>query len=193
MSCCCDRQGFGARQRGTMCTVWRKLLESSSFLHTVHIVPRCLAPNPCLPQQQDIIPYVVKNLSLALLKMGKSLPETWWADHWRSIKLLLLHLVGFYFTLHTMLNSYAIWKLCAKSMRKISLLWATWPGRSRAPTLIILRPSPGNFILDRRRLTQRNLHWTAHAFPVIFQRSYKRASGFSQNVVGITCVLSSVS
>jgi len=39
-------------------------------------VPRCRAPNPCLPQQQDIIPHVVKNLSLALLKMGKSLPET---------------------------------------------------------------------------------------------------------------------
>ena len=31
--------------------------------------------------------------------MGKSLPETCWADHWRSIKLLLLHLVGFYFYL----------------------------------------------------------------------------------------------
>ena len=37
----------------------------------LHIVPRCRAPNPCLPQQQDIIPHVVKNLSLALLKMGK--------------------------------------------------------------------------------------------------------------------------
>ena len=72
-----------------------------SFLHTVHIVPRCRAPNPCPPQQQDIIPHVVKNLSLALLKMGKSLPETCWADHWRSIKLLLLHLLGFYFTLST--------------------------------------------------------------------------------------------
>ena len=42
-----------------------------------------------------------KNLSLALLKMGKGLPETCWADHWRSMKLLLLHLVGFYFTLPT--------------------------------------------------------------------------------------------
>ena len=62
MSCCCGRQGFGARQRGTTCTVWRKLLDqSSSFLHTVHIAPRCRAPNPCLPQQQDVIPHVVKN------------------------------------------------------------------------------------------------------------------------------------
>jgi len=26
--------------------------QSSSFLHTVHVVPRCRAPNPCLPQQQ---------------------------------------------------------------------------------------------------------------------------------------------
>ena len=77
--------------------------QSSSLLHTVHIVPRCHTPNPCLPQQQDIIPHVVKNLSLALLKMGKSLPETCWADHWRSIKMLLLHLVGFYFTLPTLM------------------------------------------------------------------------------------------
>jgi len=52
----------------------------SNFLHTVHIVPRCRSPNPCLPQQQDTIPYVVKNLSLALLKIGKILPETCWAD-----------------------------------------------------------------------------------------------------------------
>ena len=63
---------------------------------------RCRAPNPCLPQQQDIIPHVEKNLRLALLKMGKRLPETCWADHWRSKKLLLLHLVGFYFTLPTL-------------------------------------------------------------------------------------------
>jgi len=26
-SCCCGRQGFGERQRGTTCTVWRKLLD----------------------------------------------------------------------------------------------------------------------------------------------------------------------
>ena len=64
VSCCCGRQGFGARQRGTTCTVWRKLLDSSSFFHTVHIVPRCRTPNPCLPQQQDTIPYVVKETSV---------------------------------------------------------------------------------------------------------------------------------
>ena len=28
VSCCCGRQWFGARQRGTACTVWRKLLDS---------------------------------------------------------------------------------------------------------------------------------------------------------------------
>jgi len=33
---------------------------SSSFLHTVHIAPRCRSPNPCLPQQQDTIPHAVK-------------------------------------------------------------------------------------------------------------------------------------
>ena len=51
VSCCCGRQGFGERQRGTTCTV---------------------------PQQQDTI--CCKNLSLTLLKMGKRLPETCWAD-----------------------------------------------------------------------------------------------------------------
>jgi len=56
------------------------MLESSSFLPTVHVMPRCRSPNPCLPQQQDTIPYAVKYLSLALLKMGKCLPETCWAD-----------------------------------------------------------------------------------------------------------------
>jgi hypothetical protein len=29
-----------------------------------------------IPHQQDIIPYVVKNLGLAVLKMGRSLPVT---------------------------------------------------------------------------------------------------------------------
>jgi len=29
VSYCCGRQGFGERQRGTMCIVWRKLLDSA--------------------------------------------------------------------------------------------------------------------------------------------------------------------
>jgi len=52
---------------------------ASNFLHTVHVVPRCRSPNPCLPQQQDTI-ICCKNLSIALLKMGKRLPETCRAD-----------------------------------------------------------------------------------------------------------------
>ena len=79
VSCCCGRQGFGERQRGTTCTVWRMLLHwSSNFLHTVHVVPRCRSPNPCLPQHQETIN--CKNISLTLLKMGKRLPGTGWAD-----------------------------------------------------------------------------------------------------------------
>jgi hypothetical protein len=74
-------------------------LVNPATFNTVHVVPRCLSPNPCLPQQQDTIPYAVKNLSLALLKTGKICPK-----HVELIleinKLLLLHLVGFlyYFT-----------------------------------------------------------------------------------------------
>ena len=82
VSCCCGRQRFGERQRGTTCTVWMKLLDwfsqvmcmrgqwqachwsrlhttfrnqSNNFIHTVYVVPRCRSPNLCLPQQQDII------------------------------------------------------------------------------------------------------------------------------------------
>jgi hypothetical protein len=51
------------------------------------------ARKPCLPHQQDIIPYVVKILSLALLKMGKKFARNMLSWSWRSIKLLLLHLV----------------------------------------------------------------------------------------------------
>ena len=47
----------------------------NSFLHTVHVVRNCRSPNPCLPQQQDTIPYAVKSISLALLKMGKVCPK----------------------------------------------------------------------------------------------------------------------
>ena len=94
MSCCCGRQGFGERQRGTTCTVWRKLLESSNFLHTEHVVQRCGSPNPCLPQQQDTIPYAVKISVLRTWRWAKDCPK-----HVELIleinKLLLLHLVGF--------------------------------------------------------------------------------------------------
>jgi len=57
VSCCCGRQGFGERQRGTTCTVRRMLL------------------GHYLLQKQDTIPYAI-NLSLTLLKMDKRLPET---------------------------------------------------------------------------------------------------------------------
>ena len=51
----------------------------SNIVHTEHIVPRCHSPDPNLLQHQDTIPHAV-NLSLTLLKMVKTLPETCWAD-----------------------------------------------------------------------------------------------------------------
>jgi hypothetical protein len=33
-------------------TTWRN--QSSNFLHTVHVVPSCRSPNPCLQQQQQV-------------------------------------------------------------------------------------------------------------------------------------------
>ena len=69
------------------CTVWRYTFTQCT-IHTPyrsqyakwHVVPRCRSPKPCLPQQQDTIPYAVKISVLTLLKVGKLLPETCWAD-----------------------------------------------------------------------------------------------------------------
>jgi hypothetical protein len=46
-------------------TVWHyvygmKVAVGNSYLHTIHVVPSNNAQKPCLPHQQDIIPYVVK-------------------------------------------------------------------------------------------------------------------------------------
>jgi len=73
VSCCCGRQEFGERRRGTTCTVWRELFDNS--LHTVHVVPRCRSPNPCLPQQQDTIPYAVKISLLRSWRWAKDCPK----------------------------------------------------------------------------------------------------------------------
>jgi len=55
---------------------------------------RCGCPNPCLPQQQDTIPYAVKITVLRSWRWAKVCPK-----HVELIleinKLLLLHLVGF--------------------------------------------------------------------------------------------------
>ena len=62
--------------------------------------------------------------------MGKSLPETCWADHWRSIKLLLLHLVGFYFTLITKIfTSYTTINIKIHTIKCYKFLMATCFGR----------------------------------------------------------------
>jgi hypothetical protein len=69
VSCCCGRQGFGERLRGTMCAVW------SNFLHTVYIVPRSRSLDPCVPQQQDTIPYAVKISVLRSWRWAKDCPK----------------------------------------------------------------------------------------------------------------------
>jgi len=66
---------------------------ASNFLHTIHVVPRCRSPNPCLPQQQDTIPHAVKISVLRPWRWAKDCPK-----HVELIleinKLLLLQLVG---------------------------------------------------------------------------------------------------
>ena len=101
MSCCCGRQGS---ERGNMALCVR--YEGSCFKQLLSYRTRSAK----LPRSEPLPTTTTghntaccKNLSLALLKIGKSLPETCWSDHWRSIKLLLLHLVGFYITLPTLM------------------------------------------------------------------------------------------
>ena len=77
VSCCCGRQWFGARQRGTTCTVWRKQLPS--YRTRSATLPRS-KPLPTTTTGHYTIYCKKKTLSLAFLKMGKNLPETCWAD-----------------------------------------------------------------------------------------------------------------
>jgi hypothetical protein len=65
---------------------------SSYILHTEHIDSASAFQATGRQQLGCIIPHSVKH-SIALLRMGKKLPETCWAD-WNINKLLLLHLVG---------------------------------------------------------------------------------------------------
>ena len=66
-------------------------------------MPRCRAPNPCLPQQQDTILYVVKKTQSCAPEDGQDFVRNMLSWSWRSIKLLLLHLVGFYITLPSLM------------------------------------------------------------------------------------------
>jgi hypothetical protein len=84
VSCWCGRQGFEERQRGTTCAVWRKVFEWNNFFHNAHIVPRCRAPNPCLPQQQGTIPYAVKISVLRSWRWAK-IARNRLSWSWRSI------------------------------------------------------------------------------------------------------------
>jgi hypothetical protein len=49
--------------------------QSNSYLHTVHIVQSSSAQKPCLPHQQDIIPYVVKISVLRSLRWVNVCPK----------------------------------------------------------------------------------------------------------------------
>jgi hypothetical protein len=85
---------IGCFQWDNLC-LWRCFFtEWSNIVHTEHIVPRCHSLDPSLLQYQDTIPHAV-NLSPTLLKMDKKVARNMLSWSWRSIKLLLLHLVGF--------------------------------------------------------------------------------------------------
>ena len=100
VSCYCGRQGFGEGQRGTTCTVWRKLLDS------VKQLPSYRTRSDMLPRSEPLPTTITGHYTICCKKSQSCAPEdgqkfarnmlSW---SWRSIKLLLLHLVGFYITL----------------------------------------------------------------------------------------------
>ena len=91
---CCRPVAWSAEVL-TMCSVWRMLLEQQ--------------------QLACIIPQALKH-SLALLRMGKILPETCWAD-WNINKLLFLHLVGL---LHYLYQWFTVQKKTSNSKFSIA-------------------------------------------------------------------------
>jgi len=60
MSCCCGRLGFGERQCGTMCTVWRKLLWSLTYNHFTFKVSNQLVYYACHLMAQTQKPVFVQ-------------------------------------------------------------------------------------------------------------------------------------
>ena len=106
-----QRHGLCVRCEGRFSNVWRTFLErvkdvsrtvknvsrtceglSKNVLHTKHTVRASTIQASDRQQSGDIIPYAVIH-NLALLRMGKELPETCWTNL-KFNKLLLLHLVG---------------------------------------------------------------------------------------------------
>jgi len=84
---------FGMKDVARQCPSNRThIVVGCNILRTEHIVPHCRSPDPNQLQYQDTIPHAV-NLSLTLLKMGKSCPKPIGLILEIS-KSLLLHLVG---------------------------------------------------------------------------------------------------
>jgi hypothetical protein len=78
-----------------LCSMIYEVAVSPSY----HTVPNNNAQKPCPPHQQDIIAYVVK-ISVLRSWRWANFARNMLSWSWRSIKLLLLHLVGvpYYFT-----------------------------------------------------------------------------------------------
>ena len=101
---------------------------SSYILHTEHIDSASAFQATGRQQLGCIIPHSVKH-SIALLRMGKKLPETCWAD-WNINKLLLLHLVFLTLFLHVSIHT---------NKKRRSLTFCVFDGGepSRSSTLFI--------------------------------------------------------
>ena len=94
MSCCCGRQGFGERQRGATCTVWRKhrthsatlpLSESLPTTTTGHYTICCKKSQSCAPED------------------GQKFSRNMLSWSWRSINYCCCISLVFYITLPTLM------------------------------------------------------------------------------------------
>ena len=81
------------------------------------------------PQQQDTTPHVVKKPQSCAPEDGQKFARNMLSWSWRSIKLLLLHLVGFYITLSTlMLHGQTQIKFTSLSLLLMRVCVCVWWG-----------------------------------------------------------------
>ena len=83
--------------------MFRKKLKSRSFPHTVHVVTRCRAPNPWLPQQQDTTPYAVKKSQSCAPEDGQKFARNMLSWSWRWINCYCCISLVFCITLPTLM------------------------------------------------------------------------------------------
>ena len=94
------------------------------FLHTVNVVPRCRAPNPRLPQQQDTTIYAVKKNSVLRSWRWSKFARNLLNWSWRSINFYCCILLVFYITSPTFLRKFVVDCCIKNNLSKLLLFFS---------------------------------------------------------------------